>query len=100
MKSICVFKDVIEQQTIFILFISFSNVRMKLHDKVSFSFNSEAFGFGTLTKKTVKPLKPAKNDKHFISPHSNTAQSIGHLHDDVILPLRPESIRVLLSCAN
>lgn len=51
MKSICVFKDVIEQQTIFILFISFSNVRMKLHNKVSFSFNSEAFGFGTLTKK-------------------------------------------------
>ena len=51
MKSICVFKDVIEQQTIFILFISFSNVCMKLHDKVSFSFNSEAFGFGTLTKK-------------------------------------------------
>ena len=25
---------------------------------------------------------------------------IGHLHDDVILLLRPESFRVLLSCAN
>ena len=25
---------------------------------------------------------------------------IGHLHDDVILLLRPESVRVLLSCAN
>ena len=25
---------------------------------------------------------------------------IGHLHDDVILVLRPESFRVLLSCAN
>ena len=24
----------------------------------------------------------------------------GHLHDDVILPLRPESSRVLLSCVN
>ena len=26
--------------------------------------------------------------------------AIGRLHDDVILPLRPESFRVLLSCAN
>ena len=25
---------------------------------------------------------------------------IGHLHDDVILLLRPESCRILLSCAN
>ena len=25
---------------------------------------------------------------------------IGHLHDDVILLLRPELLRVLLSCAN
>ena len=25
---------------------------------------------------------------------------IGHLHDDVILLLRPESFRTLLSCAN
>ena len=25
---------------------------------------------------------------------------IGHLHDDIILPLRPESFRILLSCAN
>ena len=68
--------------------------------KVSFSFNFEAFGCGTLTKKTVKALKPAKNNKHFISPHSNTAQSVGHLHDDVILLLRSEAVRVLLSCAN
>ena len=56
MKSICVFKDVIEQQAIFILFISFSKVRMKLHNKVSFSFNSEAFGFGT-QKKNSKTFK-------------------------------------------
>ena len=26
--------------------------------------------------------------------------AIGRLHDDVILPFRPESVRVLLSCAN
>ena len=50
MKSVCVFKDVIEQQTIFILLICFFKVHMKTI-KVSFSFNFEAFGFRTLTKK-------------------------------------------------
>ena len=31
---------------------------------------------------------------------SNFFKSIGDLHDDVILLLRPESFRVLFSCAN
>ena len=32
--------------------------------------------------------------------HGVYFRTIGHLHDDVILLLRPESFRVLLSCAN
>ena len=80
--------------------------------KVSFSSNFEAFGFEkafmcTLEKhmsnmKIVRceTFNPAKNNEDFISPHRNTAQSIGHLHDDVILLLRSESVRVLLSSAN
>ena len=32
--------------------------------------------------------------------HNTFQVPIGHLHDDVILLLRPESFRVLFSCAN
>ena len=36
----------------------------------------------------------------FCPPPTYGVFSIGHLHDDIILLLRPESFRGLLSCAN
>ena len=41
-----------------------------------------------------------KDFAHRNSEKDYSSLSIGHLHDDVILLLRPESFRGLLSCAN
>ena len=57
------------------------------------------------TLETSRGLEPKCDDPAIVSGIVTddapvSCQPIGHLHDDVILLLRPESFRVLLSWAN